>query len=125
MGRGYFSDRYFGISRISRYISLGKNTRGLACAYGAARTLPTLIIRAIQYEVDIVLERDNHQIIGIEIKASATVTLYDFKGLIKLSGLNPSKFQYGVLFYSGKEILPFLQGDIKLFAVPIGLFIGA
>ncbi|MFC3907911.1 ATP-binding protein [Legionella dresdenensis] len=76
-----------------------------------------------QNEVDIVLERDNHQIIGIEIKASATVNLHDFKGLIKLAEFNPSKFQYGVIFYSGKEILPFSQNEIKLFALPMSLFI--
>ncbi len=74
-------------------------------------------------EVDIVLERDNHQIIGIEIKASATVNIHDFKGLIKLAEFNPSKFQYGVIFYSGKEILPFSQNEIKLYALPISLFV--
>jgi uncharacterized protein len=76
-----------------------------------------------QNEVDIVLERDNHQIIGVEIKASATVNMHDFKGLIKLAEFNPSKFQYGVIFYSGKEILPFSQNAIKLYALPISLFI--
>lgn len=76
-----------------------------------------------QNEVDIVMERDNHQIIGVEIKASATVNMHDFKGLIKLAEFNPSKFQYGVIFYSGKEILPFSKNEIKLFALPISLFI--
>lgn len=76
-----------------------------------------------QNEVDIVLERDNHQIIGVEVKASATLNMHDFKGLIKLAEFNPSKFQYGVIFYSGKEILPFSQNEIKLFALPISLFI--
>ncbi|HAT8869581.1 TPA: DUF4143 domain-containing protein [Legionella pneumophila subsp. pneumophila] len=76
-----------------------------------------------QNEVDIVMERDNHQIIGVEIKASATVNMHDFKGLIKLAEFNPSKFQYGVIFYSGKEILPFSNNEIKLFALPISLFI--
>lgn len=76
-----------------------------------------------QNEVDIVIERDNHQIIGIEIKGAATVNIHDFKGLIKLAEFNLSKFQYGVIFYSGKEILPFFQNNIKLFALPISLFI--
>ncbi|CAM2940078.1 TPA: DUF4143 domain-containing protein [Legionella pneumophila subsp. pneumophila] len=76
-----------------------------------------------QNEVDIVMERDNHQIIGVEIKASATVNMHDFKRLIKLAEFNPSKFQYGVIFYSGKEILPFSKNEIKLFALPISLFI--
>lgn len=76
-----------------------------------------------QNKVDIVLERDNHQIIGVEIKASATVNMHDFKGLIKLAKYNPAKFQYGIIFYSGKEILPFSQNEIKLFVLPISLFI--
>jgi predicted AAA+ superfamily ATPase len=76
-----------------------------------------------KHEVDIVLERDNNQIIGVEIKASATIKQQDFKGLIKLAEYNPSKFQYGVVFYSGEEILPFSQGDIRLFALPIGMLL--
>lgn len=76
-----------------------------------------------QNEVDIVMERENHQIIGIEIKASTTVNAHDFKGLIKLAEFNPSKFQYGVIFYSGKEILPFSQNNIKLLALPISILL--
>ncbi|MDR3442789.1 MAG: ATP-binding protein [Legionella sp.] len=76
-----------------------------------------------QNEVDIVLERNNHQIIGVEIKSSATVNIHDFKGLIKLAEFNSSKFDYGVLFYSGKEVLPFSQNGIKLYALPISIFI--
>lgn len=76
-----------------------------------------------QNEVDIILERNNHQIIGIEIKAAATVSMHDFKGLIKLAEFNPTKFQYGVIFYSGKDVLSFSQDRIKLFALPIRVFI--
>ncbi len=76
-----------------------------------------------KHEVDIVLERDNNQIIGIEVKASATIKSQDFKGLVKLAEFNPSKFQCGVLFYSGKEILPFSQKDIQLYALPISLLL--
>lgn len=74
-------------------------------------------------EVDIVLERDNNQIIGIEIKASATIKQQDFHGLLKLAEFNPAKFQYGIVFYSGKEILPFSQNNIQLYALPIDLFL--
>lgn len=74
-------------------------------------------------EVDIVLERENSQIIGIEVKASATIRHHDFKGLIKLAEFNPAKFQYGVVFYSGKEILPFPQNGIQLFALPISILL--
>ena len=73
--------------------------------------------------VDIVLERDNGQIIGIEVKASATIRQHDFKGLIKLAEFNPTKFQYGIVFYSGKEILPFSQNDIQLIGLPISILL--
>ncbi len=74
-------------------------------------------------EVDIVIERDNNKIIGIEVKASATIKPQDFKGLIKLAEFNPIKFQYGLIFYSGKEVLPFTQNGIQLFALPISLLL--
>lgn len=69
------------------------------------------------------LERDNNQIIGIEVKASATIKQQDFKGLIKLAESNPSKFQYGTVFYSGKDVLTFSQKDIQLYALPISLLL--
>jgi predicted AAA+ superfamily ATPase len=74
-------------------------------------------------EVDIVLERENSQIIGIEVKASATIRHHDFRGLIKLAAFNPAKFQYGIVFYSGKEILPFSQNNIQLFALPTSILL--
>lgn len=74
-------------------------------------------------EVDIVLERDNSQIIGIEIKASQTIKSQDFKGLIKLHAFNPAKFQYGIIFYAGQEVLPFSQGGIELYAAPISMIV--
>jgi predicted AAA+ superfamily ATPase len=72
-------------------------------------------------EVDIVLEQNNGQIIGIEIKAAATVGISDFKGLTKLADFAGTKFSHGIVFYSGANILPFDQGDIKMYALPIGL----
>lgn len=72
-----------------------------------------------QNEVDIVLERDNDQIIGIEVKATATLKQHDFNGLIKLAEFNPNQFQKGVIFYSGKDFLSFSRDRIKLFALPM------
>ena len=66
-------------------------------------------------EVDIVIEQ-GRQLAGIEIKASATVTAGDFKGLKKLKNACGERFGAGVVFYDGENVLPF--GD-KLFAVPI------
>jgi len=68
-------------------------------------------------EVDIVIEQGN-QIAGIEVKASATVTNNDFKGLNKLKAAIGTAFKAGVVFYDGERIIPFGE---KLFAVPISL----
>lgn len=66
-------------------------------------------------EVDIIIEQ-GRKLAGIEIKAAATVTQADFKGLNKLKDACGEQFSAGVVFYDGENILPF--GD-KLFAVPI------
>lgn len=68
-------------------------------------------------EVDIIIEQ-GRQIAGIEIKASATVTQSDFKGLNKLKTACGEKFSAGVVFYDGENILPFGE---KLFAMPISI----
>ncbi|MEH6548830.1 MAG: DUF4143 domain-containing protein [Pseudomonadales bacterium] len=78
-----------------------------------------------QHEVDIVLERSNAKIIGIEIKASASVKKQDFKGLVKLAEFSGKAFEQGILFYTGQEVLPFKQGELTFYALPIGLFLGA
>ncbi|MCF6319797.1 MAG: DUF4143 domain-containing protein [Proteobacteria bacterium] len=74
-------------------------------------------------EVDVVLEQNNGQIIGVEIKASATVGIRDFKGLTKLAEFVGDKFSHGVVFYCGANILPFHQGEFKMYALPVGLLI--
>ena len=74
-----------------------------------------------QHEVDMVFERTNGQIIGIEVKASASVKSQDFKGLSVLADFSGKAFEQGVLFYIGQEILPFKHGDRTFYAVPLGL----
>lgn len=67
-------------------------------------------------EVDIVLQGPGQAIVGIEIKASASVGANDFSGLKALADVAGAKFLRGVLFYMGSTLLPF--GD-KLYAVPV------
>lgn len=67
-------------------------------------------------EVDIVLERDDGMIVGIEVKASATVSVRDFSGLKTLSEICKDKFAFGAVLYDSASHIPF--GD-KLAAVPI------
>jgi predicted AAA+ superfamily ATPase len=74
-------------------------------------------------EVDIVLEQSDGRIIGIEVKASSSVTIHDFNGLVKLADFAGNQFSMGILFYSGQQILPFKINNIALYALPIGLLL--
>jgi predicted AAA+ superfamily ATPase len=67
-------------------------------------------------EVDFVLENARSQVVGIEVKATATVKDTHFKGLKKLAAICGANFQMGVLLYDGSETLP--VGD-RIWAVPI------
>ena len=70
-------------------------------------------------EVDFVIQ-DGKYITGIEVKASATVQLNDFKGLIKLRDAVDNSFANGVVFYDGDTILSFGE---RLFAIPYAAFL--
>ena len=67
-------------------------------------------------EVDIVLERGAGQVAGVEVKASATVTSADFRGLRKLKDAAGKRFAGGVVLYDGETSAGFGDG---LYAVPI------
>lgn len=58
-------------------------------------------------EVDIVLERDDGTIVGIEIKASASVAASDFAGLRTLAQACGDRFAYGVVLYDNTDVIPF------------------
>jgi len=68
------------------------------------------------YEVDLVLEKGTRQIAGVEVKAAATVTNADFRGLRKLASAAQNRFVAGVVLYDGEHSVSF--GD-SLYAVPI------
>lgn len=70
-----------------------------------------------QVEVDFVLESPLRAILGIEVKAAATVTSADFKGLRRLRDQCGKAFVSGIVLYDGVEALPFGEG---LWAVPLG-----
>ena len=67
-------------------------------------------------EVDIVLERDDGTIAGIEVKAAATVRSGDFAGLRTLGEACGDQFAFGVVLYDGPDLVPF--GD-RLVAAPL------
>jgi len=67
-------------------------------------------------EIDIVAETGNGSLVGIEVKAAATVNAADFKGLRKLGDACGDKLKLGVVLHDGDGIVPF--GD-RMFAAPI------
>lgn len=62
------------------------------------------------------LEHASGEVVGIEIKAAATVRGDDFRGLRHLAERLGSKFLAGFVLYTGEQVLPF--GD-KLRALPM------
>lgn len=71
---------------------------------------------ADQVEVDIVIENAAGQLVGVEVKASATVKASDVRGLRKLAALAGDQFKMGVLLYDGAETLPLGDG---IWAAPL------
>lgn len=67
-------------------------------------------------EVDIVIERGARAVAGIEVKAAATVTAADFRGLRKFRDAAGKRFACGVVLYDGETSASFGGG---LFAVPL------
>jgi predicted AAA+ superfamily ATPase len=68
------------------------------------------------HEVDIVLERDDGMIVGIEVKPAATVKSGDFAGLRTLAEACNDRFAFGVVLYDSADFVPF--GD-RLAAAPL------
>lgn len=73
-------------------------------------------------EVDIVLEDSQGQIVGIEVKLSATPSPKDFSGLKTLQEHLGKRFIRGVLVYTGREVVPFGE---RMHAVPFQLLVGS
>ena len=69
-----------------------------------------------QDEVDIIVEDERGAMVGIELKASATVNSSDFKGIRKLQNIRGDDLKLGVVLYDGTNLVPF--GD-RIFAAPI------
>ena len=77
---------------------------------------------ADRFEVDIVIENTAGQLVGVEVKASATVKHADIRGLRKLASLAGSQFTMGVLLYDGPETMPLGDG---IWAAPLSTLWGS
>lgn len=67
-------------------------------------------------EVDIVVENDAGEIVGVEVKASASCGANDFKSLRALKQTTGKKFWRGIVLYAGGDSVPFGE---EFYALPI------
>ena len=67
-------------------------------------------------EVDAVIEHHDGRIVAVEVKASSSVSVDDFRHLRHLRYKADDRFHLGVLLYGGTEVLP--MGD-RLIAAPL------
>jgi predicted AAA+ superfamily ATPase len=67
-------------------------------------------------EVDVVLEKADGSVAGVEVKAGATVGTSDFAALQELRDQLGRKFLAGIVLYTGDQFVPF--GD-KLWLMPL------
>ncbi len=67
-------------------------------------------------EVDVVLEKADGSVAGVEVKASATVGTSDFAALQELRDQLGKKFLSGIVLYTGDRIIPFGE---KLWLAPL------
>jgi len=69
----------------------------------------------------VVVENAAGQLVGVEIKAAATVRQNDLRGLKRLASLAGDAFRLGVILYDGSEELPLGE---RLRAVPLSTLWG-
>lgn len=60
-----------------------------------------------QAEVDFVIEESAGAIVGVEVKAAASVAAADFKGLKRLAAAAGDDFKLGVVLYDGDRVVAF------------------
>ena len=67
-------------------------------------------------EVDILIERGDGSVCGIEVRLGATAHSSDFAALRHLQGKLGPRFRLGAVIHTGSETLPFGKG---LWALPV------
>ncbi len=123
-------------SGLAAHLRGATDARALALSPGLGPLLETFVVQEVRkllgwsrpaatpwhfrtatgQEVDLVLEAPGQRMVGIEVKASASVSQTDFGGLRVLAEAVGAGFAGGAVLYLGERCLPF--GD-KLWALPI------
>jgi hypothetical protein len=74
-----------------------------------------------KFEVDVVIENAAGHLVGVEVKAAATVKESDLRGLRKLANAARGQFTLGVILYDGVDTMPLGDG---LWAAPLSTLWG-
>jgi hypothetical protein len=74
-----------------------------------------------QDEVDVVAEGPDGEVVGVEVKAAATVGAGDFRGLRKLAAACGKDFKLGAVLYDGEQVVPFGE---RMVAAPVACLWG-
>ena len=72
-------------------------------------------------EVSFVLKNGSGEVVGIQVKFSATVSTRDFSGLRKLAGACGKKFVQGMVLYDHDKVVPFGE---NMYAAPLSCLWG-
>jgi hypothetical protein len=68
------------------------------------------------HDVDNLLERPDGQMVGIEVKAAASVAERDLGGLSELAAVAGERYARGVILYAGDPVVPFAR---NIHALPL------
>jgi predicted AAA+ superfamily ATPase len=74
-----------------------------------------------QFEVDLVIEDRRGRVVGVEVKASATATSDDFRGLRRLQEAAGEQFALGLVLYDHDRAVPFGE---RFWAAPVSCLWG-
>lgn len=67
-------------------------------------------------EIDFIIENENEELLGIEVKAGTNINIASFKHLLWFQKNHENKKFIGIILYTGQEVLSFGK---KMWAVPI------
>jgi len=73
-------------------------------------------VRGDGKETDFIVEKDNGEVLAIEVKLDSTLSEKDFKNLETCRNIIGSKFKRGVVLYPGQDLVPFGE---NFWAVPV------
>jgi len=90
------------------------------CTY-AKKLTQIFHYRDADYEVDLVLEQKNGNIIAIEVKSTANIKVEHLRGLAKLAQNAGDRFLQGYIFYGGDEVLPISKDGFTFWLIPLSV----